>query len=245
MAAKDVKFSRDAALKAGAREFHRFLFKAYVVPCDFQSLLAASQFDIVPCHLGQQTHHRIVASLDRALPFRRGSFERAALAAEQVDFPRSVEAGLINVVLERKVRRQRQGPEERLVLALEFSGIGTGGIERRPKIGRTALSNRPRLLQPCLSHTQIQIRSRRALDERVKLGIVERSPPGRGCGRAPNQSVPDGRAPRGGSMRRGGVIIRADDAAACSRNAGQRQPSDDFCPRHPRNTLLLVPRGRI
>ena len=141
----DVQFIRDPALKAGACEFQSFLLQFEILARDFQSVLTAPQFDIIPRHLGQQAQHRIVAGLHRSLPFRGGRFECAALAAEKVDFPRGVEAGLINVVFEGEVRRQGQCANERLVLALKLSGIRSGRITCRHKIGRAPFPHGPGL----------------------------------------------------------------------------------------------------
>jgi hypothetical protein len=95
-------------LIAGAGEIQVFLLKFQVLPGNLQPPTTATQFDIIPRHLGQHAEHHIVASLHRCLPLRIRSFERAALAAEQINFPGRVETDVVNAVFEGKVRGQRQ-----------------------------------------------------------------------------------------------------------------------------------------
>jgi hypothetical protein len=144
-----------------------------VAPRYFNALLGAPQFDVVACHLSQQAHHRIVASLDRSLPVSCGRLKRATLTAEEVDFPRGVETGLIDAVLEREVRRQRQRPKKGLVLTLFCTGGGSGHVDRRPEIGSASAPDRPGLPQPRFRHAQIEVRLHRAFDEGIEFDIVK------------------------------------------------------------------------
>ena len=81
-ASRVTSSSVDPALIASASEFHLFLLKLEVALRYFQALLTTPQFHVIASHLGQQTHHHIVASLGRSLPIRGGRFQRTTFAAE-------------------------------------------------------------------------------------------------------------------------------------------------------------------
>ena len=169
---------------------------------------------VISRDFGQNSQYGIIAGFGRALHRRGRCFERTTFATEDIDFPGRVEASIIDVVFERKIGRQGQRSNQRLVRALQLPRGRNGDTERRPEVGFAAAPDGACLTEVGFRYAHVQVRLRGALDQRVQLGIVERGPPGRGGGGRVDQSSGDGRTPGGGCVRGDRAIIRPDRAAS-------------------------------
>ena len=101
-----------------------------------QSALITAHVNVIARHVAEQRDQGGAPAEFRGGDLVPGRFRRAAFAAEHVNFPRGVEAGLINIIFKRHTRRNRQRTEHRLVMAGSGSRVGTGSVNRSAKGSR-------------------------------------------------------------------------------------------------------------
>ena len=88
-----------------------------------QSPLRAARVNIIARDFSQQRDQRVAPAEFRGGHFGASRLVGAPGGAEDVQFPGSVEAGLIDVVLKGEVRREGKLADDRLVLALLLSRV--------------------------------------------------------------------------------------------------------------------------
>ena len=75
---------------------------------DGQPSLVAAQVNVIARHFAEKCDQDIAPAKFSGRHLRFGRFHRAAFAAEYVNFPCRVEAGLIDVAIKRHAGRDRQ-----------------------------------------------------------------------------------------------------------------------------------------
>ena len=98
-----------------------------------------------------------------------GGFDGTAHAAEQIQLPRRIEAGLVSGHGGALVG------EARLLAAAAC--VVHAGIDRRQLIGLGAAEQRPRFMQSRHRDAQVEVVRRGTLDQRIQRGVVELLPP--------------------------------------------------------------------
>src|SRR5207245_7359728 len=88
-----------------------------------EALLRAAQLDVVPRHLGDQCDLHIATLFVRGLHLRHSGFDIAPDAAEPIDLPTGVEAGVVHLLS--SIAEPRDGDT-----SLEFKGT-RGGSDLR------------------------------------------------------------------------------------------------------------------
>ena len=93
----DVQAAHEPAFEPLAGQPGALLLRGQVLPCDVDPLLKGAQFDVIARHLGRQRHQHIPATLDGGLQIGIGGLDAASDAAEDVQLPAGVEAGIVGV----------------------------------------------------------------------------------------------------------------------------------------------------
>ena len=137
---------REVARAALLREVEHLLLQLRGLPCEREPLLLVAQIDVRLRDLRGQRHLGVREIRIDGVRFSARRLDRATRAAEQVDFPRRVEAGRIEL--------QRPTPGRRLLPALR--------ARQRAQV-RLAHAHRRRIrghLRRCLRPLLLQLRTR-------------------------------------------------------------------------------------
>jgi hypothetical protein len=132
--------------------------------------LQAADLDIVARDFRQQRDQDVAPGLDARLHVRLRRLDAATDAAEDVELPGGVKARLVEVALP-----ARAG--QRHVFAAAVPRVACAGVHRRKEgAGRDALEAAG-LADPGFGQLEVEIRRRRAINQRGQLVVAERLPP--------------------------------------------------------------------
>ena len=113
-----IEVARQAMLETVLGDGQALFLRRDVFTGNRQSLLIAARVNIIARDFPDQRYQHVAPAEFRGGHFGLGRLLGAADAAENVQLPGSVEAGLIDIVFKRDVRRQGKLADDRLVLAL-------------------------------------------------------------------------------------------------------------------------------
>ena len=180
------------------RELGRVLLRLQVAAGDGSALLEGAQVDVVHGHLGGQRDQHVLARLDRRLHVRIGGLDAAAGAAEDVQLPRRVEAGLphvadgpLDAARGAAVRAGRLAAPEGGRQAGRGAEGGRGDApEARAWRTRDSASFRSRLESTARSISEVRVGSSKAVHQWASAAsFVGAAPAGSGPAQAAGTSV--------------------------------------------------------
>jgi hypothetical protein len=93
-----IQVGGEAVGEAVLRDGQGFFLRFDVLVGDGQPFLVAAQVNVIACDLTEQRHQNITLAKFGRGQLRLGRFDRAAFAAEHVNFPRRIETRLIEIV---------------------------------------------------------------------------------------------------------------------------------------------------
>ncbi len=99
-----------------------------VVARDRQPALVAADLHVAAGHVAEEHHQGGALAEFGGAHFGLGGLQLPAPAAEDIDLPGGVHAGLVDLVVEWRGRRNRQRPQNRLAMAGLLAAVRTGGV---------------------------------------------------------------------------------------------------------------------
>jgi len=170
-----VQFARESRLSPLTGDIHVVPSRQHFPAGDVDPGLKPPEVDIVACQFPPKGDQGVPKPLLRSIEVRRGCLDAAAETAEEVNFPGSIEAREIEILLAASGfggRGAEDGcliPAESLVFARDFP-FRQKGRGRNPQL-------RPCLQQPRRGDLQVQVARNQPGHEGVKERVVEKVPP--------------------------------------------------------------------
>ena len=221
-----VQVGDQAAVRARLHQLERLGRRRNVGAREPQFALRTAQFEVVARHLGLHAELRLPQQGRRCTGIRIGGLDAAPNAAPQIDFPRRIEAGLVEVVglaqcadqliaVGHRRTQRVDHPRGGTGLALALSGDAATGIELRCLLRRRRGALDAALRKAKGGGLQVVIGFQRACLQAIEQRIVEGLPVagcsgrGRRCPLGAEQrlraAVPCG--PIGGRLRFPGAVV--------------------------------------
>ena len=168
--AREVSSSvpRPASRRAWVRARVSFWFSTLRL-CDRQLALLAAQLEVGARHLGADRDLRVAQRGRGALHLRALRLDVAAHAAEQVELPGRVEAGVVEA-------RAERGARGAVHLREALLGVAAGGGDRRREVKLRLAPQRPCLDQVTERDAQVVVGEQRIVDQLVERRIAELRP---------------------------------------------------------------------
>ena len=213
---RDIEVAGEALVVALAGEVEGVLLGGDVLFGDGETLLGGAGLDVAAGDLAEEGDEDVAPAEFGGGELGVGGFDVAAVAAEDVDFPGSIEARLVEVERLGDAGRER----EVAVFADPLAGVGTVGVEGGQESGRGNARLGAGLADAGLGDFEVEVGGDGAVDEGVEFGIVEGFPPrGDGIGLGSFAAL-EGLAPLGRSVGGGWRFVIGADGAAGEERGG-------------------------
>ena len=207
-----IQAADETAFEAQAGQTRAVPLGGEVLAGDLDALLGGAQLDVVARHFGRQRHQDVAARLHGGLQVGIGGLDAAADAAEDVQLPAGVKAGVVAVGDD--AARHALLPV-RIPAGVPAALVGAARVQRRPERARGDPPRGARLTDAGLGLQQVQVGADGPFLEGDQRRVPEHLPPARQVdGGIPGRRGGRRFDPLGGNRHLRRLVIRANDASA-------------------------------